>query len=138
MNVKWDQIAFADEQNEGEAVWTLVTGDDQESYKSWSTSEKNCWQQCTAGAILYEAYDGIAPNPIMEERNTSYLKALKEQREFTVLSGWRTWSNRFSSSISDGFDALPFVTKFAPWEPAEEPVLLDEGNDDRIGEETEE
>ena len=76
----------------------------------------------------------------MEERNTNYLKLMKEQREFKVLSGWRTWSNRSASSINDGYDAPPFVTKFAPWEPAEEPVLLDEGDDDedQTGEETEE
>ena len=43
MDVKWDQIALADEQNEEEAVWTLVTGDDQENYKSGSTGEENCW-----------------------------------------------------------------------------------------------
>ena len=119
------------------AIWSLIAGDDEVHYKSQAPSKKNCWQTCTASAILYQATDGVAPDLVMEERNLSYLYTMKEQLEFKILSGWRTWKTRSSSSIDDGYDAPPFITKFAPWEPAVDPVLLEdiEDEDDESGEE---
>ena len=42
-NVKWNAIALSDEQDEEEAIWTIVAGDDEVNYRSLSPSKKNCW-----------------------------------------------------------------------------------------------
>ena len=80
----WDSVASDDELPEGTGIWTTVAGDDEVNYKSEDYAGDDRWQTCTAGAVLYQATDGVAPDPAARARNASYLYAMKEGVEFKI------------------------------------------------------
>ena len=61
--------------------------------------------------------NNIHPDEAIEERNSSYLAAMKDGILFNVYSGWRMWRNSSVSQILHGADAPAFNFQYTEWTP---------------------
>ena len=94
---KWNAI------NVGDATDCCFVKDEVTSNPYASTYEsRTSYQSCSATMTLYSTADGEARDSV---RNVDYLKAIREGRQFNVLTGFRVWEDKSEKDTDASGDA---------------------------------